>query len=85
MLAIVPRLFLYKNIARILLRNIVDNLHRYKANFLWWFRTNSRLFIVREANNSYQFCYLIIKKYAQMLFRVKRESWSQEDAWRKNQ
>ena len=73
MLAIVSRLFLYKNIARLLLRNIADNLHRYKANFLWWFRTNFRLFIVREVNNSYQFCYLTIKKYAQMIFRVKRE------------
>ena len=72
MLAIASRLFLYKNIARLLLRNIADNLHRYKANFHWWFRTNLRLFTVREANNSHQFCYLI-KKNVRMIFRVKRE------------
>ena len=61
MLADVSRLFLYKNIARYLLRKFADNRHKYKANFLWWFPTNLRVLIVCEANCSYQFCYLIKK------------------------
>ena len=36
-----------------------DNRHKYKANFLWWFLTTLRVFIVCEANYSYQFCYLM--------------------------
>ena len=61
MLAVVSRLFFYKKIARHLLRKFADNSHEYKANFLWWFPANLRVFIVREANYSYQFCYLIKK------------------------
>ena len=61
MLAVVPRLFFYKNIARHLLRKFVDNRHKYKTNFLWWVPTNLRVFIVSEVNYSYQFCYLIKK------------------------
>ena len=61
MLALVSRFFLYKNIARLLLRSFADNLHKYKANFHWWFPTNLRVFIVREANYSDQFCYLTKK------------------------
>ena len=61
MLAFVCRLFLYKNIARRLLRNFADNLHKYKTNFLWRFPTNLSIFIVCEVNYSYQFCYLIKK------------------------
>ena len=72
MLTVVSRLFFYENIGRLLLRNLVDNLHKYKANFLWWFPTNLRVFIFCEANYSYQFCYLI-KKNALMIFSVKRE------------
>ena len=61
MLAILSRFFLYKNIARLLLRNFADNLHKYKANFRWWFPTNLRVFIVHEANSSDQFRYLTKK------------------------
>ena len=61
MLAVVSRLFFYKNIVRLLLRGFADKLHKYKANFLWWFPTNLKVFIVYEANYSYQFCYLINK------------------------
>ena len=61
MLAVVSRLFFYKNVARLLLRNFADNLPKYKGNFLWGFPTNLRVFIVCEANYSYQFCYLIKK------------------------
>ena len=61
MLAVVSRLFFYKNIARHLLRKFANNCHKYKANFLWWFPANLRVFIVCEANYSYQFCYLIKK------------------------
>ena len=46
MLAVVSRLFFYKDIARLLLQNFGDNLHEYKANFLWWFHTNLIVFIV---------------------------------------
>ena len=52
MLAFVSKFFLYKNIARLLLRSFADNRHKYKANFRWWFPTNLRVFIVREANYS---------------------------------
>ena len=62
MLTVVSRLFFYKNIARHLLRKFADNRNKYKADFLWWVPTNLRVFIVCEANYSYQFCYLI-KKY----------------------
>ena len=61
MLAHVSRLFFYKNIARLLLRKFADNRPKYKANFLWWFPTNLKVFIVFEAYYSYQFCYLIKK------------------------
>ena len=47
--------------ARLLLPKFADNRHKYKAGFLWWFSTNLRVFIVCEANCSYQFCYLIKK------------------------
>ena len=60
MLAVGSRLFFYKNIAQLLLRNFADNPHKYKANFLWRLSTNLRVFIVCEANYSYQF-YLIKK------------------------
>ena len=83
MLAVVSRLFFYKKIARHLLRKFADNSHEYKANFLWWFAANLRVFIVREANYSYQFCYLI-KKCPDDIQNEERVSWSQKDAWRKN-
>ena len=62
MLAVVSGLFFYKNIARLLLWNFADNLHKYKANFVWWFPTNLRVFTVCEGNYSCQFCYFIKKK-----------------------
>ena len=61
MLAVASMLFFYENIARHLLRKFADNCHKYRANFLWLFRTNLRAFIVCEANYSYQFCCLIKK------------------------
>ena len=61
MLAVVSRFFFYKKIARHLLRKFADNRHKYKPNFLWWFPTNLRVFIVFEANYWYQFCCLIEK------------------------
>ena len=82
MLAVLSRLFCYKNITWLLLRNFADNLRKYKANFLKWFPTNLRLFIVYETNYSYQFFYLI-KKMSRW-YSEGRESWLQEDAWRKN-
>ena len=57
MLAVVSRLFFFKSIARRLLRNFADNLQKYKANFLWWFPTNLKVFIICEGNYSYQFRY----------------------------
>ena len=71
MIAVVSRLFFYKNIARHLLRKFADNRQKYKADFFWLFPTNLRVFIVCEANCSNQFCYLI--KIAWVMFRVKRE------------
>ena len=82
MLAVVFRPFFYKNIAWLLLRNFADNVFKYKANFLCWFPTNFRVFIVYEVNYSYQFCYSI--KRCPDDIRVKRESWLQEGVWRKN-
>ena len=61
MIAVVSRLFFYKNIARHLLRKFADIRHKFKADFLWLFPTNLRVFIVCEANYSNQFCYLIKK------------------------
>ena len=61
MLAVVSRLFFNKNIVRHLLWKFTDNRYKYRANFLWWFPTNLRVFIVCQANYSYQFCYLIKK------------------------
>ena len=61
MLAVGSRLFFYKNIAQLLLRNFADNPHKYKANFLWRLSTNLTVFIVCEANYSYQFYYFIKK------------------------
>ena len=61
MVAVMSRLFFYKNIARHLLQKFADNRHKYKANFLWWFLTNLRVFIVCEVNYPYQICYLIKK------------------------
>ena len=66
MLAVGSRLFFYKNIAQLLLRNFADNPHKYKANFLWRLSTNLRVFIVCEANYSYQFYYFI--KNVRMIF-----------------
>ena len=70
-LAVVSRLFFYKSIVWRFLRNFADNLHKYKANFLWWFPTNLKVFMVCEVSYSDQFRYLI--KNPQMTFRVKRE------------
>ena len=63
--AVVSRVFFYKNIARLLLRNIPDNFRKYKANFLWWFRTNLRVLLISIL--------LFNKKNARMIFSVKRE------------
>ena len=68
------------NIAKIsteILRNFADNLHRYEANFLWWFPTNLEVFTVCKVNYSYQFCYLI-KKMSRWYSKW-RENWSKED------
>ena len=83
MLAVVSRLFSYKNIAQRLLRNFADNVRRYKANFLLWFPTNLRVFIVYQVNCSYLFCLLFNKRMREWYWEW-RESWSQEDTWRKN-
>ena len=61
MLAVGSRLFFYKNNAQLLLQNFADNPHKYKANFLWRLSTNLTVFIVCEANYSYQFYYFIKK------------------------
>ena len=69
------------NIAKIstkILRNFAGNLHRYKANFLWWFPTNLEVFTVCEVNYSYQFCYSMKKMSG--WYSKWRENWSKEDA-----
>ena len=61
MLAVVSRFFFYKNIGRLLLRNFADNCHKCKANFLWLFPTNLKVFTVCQANYLDQLCNLIKK------------------------
>ena len=73
MLAVVSRLFFHKNIARHMLRQFADNRYKYKANFLWWFLVNFRVFIVYEANYSSQFVIWSKKKNIRMMIRPKRE------------
>ena len=50
MLVVASRLFFYKNIVQDLPQKFANNRHKYKANFLWWFPSNLRVFIVCETN-----------------------------------
>ena len=56
---------------RHLLRKFTNNRYKHKVNFLWRFPTNLRVFILCEANYSYQFCYLI-KKFPDDIQREER-------------